>query len=41
MKVHVGKHILDGSAEGPQPCGYCGRGKSCQSEISQLSKKKG
>ena len=41
MKVHVEKHILDGIAEGPQPCGYCGRANSCQSKLTHPNKKNG
>ena len=41
IKVHVGKHILDGSAEGPQPCGYCGRGNTCQNKLGKPNKKRG
>ena len=38
MKIHVGKHILNGMADGQQPCGYCGRG-SCQNQLGDLTKK--
>ena len=38
MKVHVGKHILNGTAEGRYPCGYCGR-NSCQNKLSAPTKK--
>ena len=38
LKVHVGKHILDGTAEGRYPCGYCGR-ESCQNKLGPPTRK--
>ena len=38
MRVHVGKHILKGWAEGRYPCGYCGR-ESCESKLCAPTKK--
>ena len=40
MKVHVGKYIIKGTAEGRYPCGYCGR-ESCQNKLSAPTKKGG
>ena len=38
MKIHVGRHILNGNSEERYPCGYCGRG-ACQNKLGAPTRK--
>ena len=38
MKIHVGKHILNGNCKNRYACGYCGR-ESCQNKLGVPTRK--
>ena len=38
MKIHIGKHILNGDCEGRAPCGFCGR-SCCENKLGKPNRK--